>query len=532
MPIKKRPAGNRKASAIAKDQPESQTNTADWISPTPHVREIYSSSFAPTPKNQIGNFSGTSINIPAPRFRKSMINNRFNPDNDITVVIGVRSPYALINNICANNNQPKYAWENLSLEDCQIAFQKYLTNYKNIVPATNYTPEQFYSLLFDPAYNVSRLFSGMMEQGHPQGGIQPFAIRQNTTCSQAPLWVDSTVPWTQNNTALPAFDGPIQGPADDCWLIAALSAIAWTLPGNLMGDNTCGIFVLDPSVPIDTEMNLDGGYLYPDNFLPVPAGAGSTSTSFWYSYSKYPEMWVSMIERAFGIRKLCTDPNVMDANPTPFQPNICSIGQGAPQYALYVLMGDDGWQQYFNMTMNPLSPKLPQTPKTPQWQNETQLGTTITINPWNTLNGECTPQPGGTFRKTTNPSVTFTYDSGDPLITQNPHTGVTAPPGSGVTYNSDLLVASHSYTVLGTFAESGMNYVVLRNPWGFVKSVTQNNCNPVPNTTVHLANGPLAGFYGPGQPRSLWDGNGNTMDGVFALDSATFSSYFRGFSWI
>jgi hypothetical protein len=229
-----------------------------------------------------------------------------------------------------------------------------------------------------------------------------------------------------------------------------------------MGDNTCGIFILDPSVSLDDQLALDGGYLYPDNSLPVPAGANTTSTAFWYSHSKYPEMWVSMFERAYGIRKLG---NSRVDDPT-FEPNICAIGQGSPQYALYVLMGDAGWQQFFNMTLDPLSPLLPQTPTSPHWQNANQIGTDKTISPWSTLDGNCSPQPGGTFHKTNNPTVAFTYDSSDPssLTSSSTVSGKVAPTGSGVKYVNDLLVASHSYTLLGTYTESGKNYVVLRNP--------------------------------------------------------------------
>jgi len=261
--------------------------------------------------------------------------------------------------------------------------------------------------------------------------------------------------------------------------------------------------------------------MYPPNNLPLHATSDADSTAFWWSKSKYAERWVAMMEKAFAIRYMKTD--------IAATPNICNIPKGDPQYALYVLMGDEHWQRFWNV-----SPGGGAT----AWQNESGTVSYNTTTLWNLLWINCSSPTSALFRKTKRPSVAFTFDSGAaaPALPNN---------GGQPQYTSDLLVASHSYSLLGVYNEGGTlgtndkpaggkNYVVLRNPWGVISGVTYEYRDTFLGTGRSLAAGPLPAFTSTGAKRNLWsktDAGGKLMDGVFAVDMDTFARYFRGFSW-
>jgi hypothetical protein len=210
MSRKKMKVDNPGAIRTVKNESGILTDTSEWISPTPHTRiiESVSSSFKPTEKSGSGEFSGSTgmISILSPKFNRCMLNKRFNPATDIPVVIGVRNPYALVNNFRNKIGESPYDWESMDSADSQ---QNLVTGLNEICSIHHLTCDQLkYDQLFDPAYE-SVLFSKM----------QPpsifLATSSNKTCTPPPAWVQSTVPWTLNDGS-PTFDGPIQGPADNC----------------------------------------------------------------------------------------------------------------------------------------------------------------------------------------------------------------------------------------------------------------------------------------------------------------------------
>jgi hypothetical protein len=475
-----------------------------WL--TPRAPEKVSSSFAPTEKTQSGEFSGIQqTDRTLPKFNAMKMNQHFSESKQIC--IGVRNPYALVNALRARNRLKICIWDEMKSP------RERISNLMNPYLSTSITGEHLdFDQLFDPQYG-SRLFDPKtLEKYHLVRcrTIGTAAVATGKTCTNATNWKASTVNWTAG--PLPLYDAPRQGAADDCWFIAALSSIAWVLPDLLTADNSCGIFILDPNGPPAGQGSLDDAYLYPSDDLPLPPGAGSTSSSYWWSASKYSERWVAMMEKAFAMRYL-------DVNND--HPNVCSLPKGSPQFALYVLMGDTNWNMFWNRT-----PSL--STGATVWKDNNGNP----IDAYGKLSANCNSPTGTAFKKTLFPTVAFTWDS---ALAPAPKLQNNGP----LQYNTDLLVACHSYSVLGVYTEGGKNFVVLRNPWGLTAGVTYTNRTNLFGFTngVSLAAGPLPNFAkrnGVYYNLSLWTSttaSGQLMDGIFALDASIFARYFHGFSW-
>ncbi len=109
--------------------------------------------------------------------------------------------------------------------------------------------------------------------------------------------------------------------------------------------------------------------------------------------------------------------------------------------------------------------------------------------------------------KTFNPMVAWTYSSS---------------PSPNVNYNSAHIAANHAYSILGWQYANNQEYVVLRNPWGNYEAVLN-----VANGTWVAWDQPYYGGQGWWRPIPF-----ATNDGIFALRSDTFKSYFQGFGWV
>jgi hypothetical protein len=429
--------------------------------------------------------------------------------------IGARNPYAIINTKLLKEKNAVIQFEKMSSRFCHFKLQQYLGSMTNGLSLK-------YEQLFDPAYK-SPLFS--YHKGKDTViGYSPILSGQNDgssvytaaargPCTPAPAWISTTVPWSAYATL--KFDAPLQGNGLDCWLISAMSSITWVTPDFFKPPYTNGIFVLkDPTPPI-TQEELNAAWVYPDAQMPLPSGSPSNSPSFWWTHSKYNDLWPAMVEKAFAMQHL-------SGNNTP---NLCSIGKGDPQYALIVLKGNLNAIRYWNVTANGAVPTWTKENSTTQYNSD---------GIWNELKNACThPYLNNAFRKTKYPTVAFTYDSGDPDITHQTVANA-APKGSGVDYNSDLLVACHSYSLLGTYQKDSTapKYMVLRNPWGLITSATRGQAQSLQLTTDNLPK--FAGLINS-PDRALWDSTlstGKLMDGIFALEHSKFCKYFRGFSWV
>ena len=101
--------------------------------------------------------------------------------------------------------------------------------------------------------------------------------------------------------------------------------------------------------------------------------------------------------------------------------------------------------------------------------------------------------------RTTTPLVAWTYGS---------NTDAPTP----IDYNSASIVANHAYSILGTWSDGGSNYVVLRNPWGYLEA------------TIDVDGGSW-----PEHESWGWDSITIPGNGVFALRVDAFSAYYAGF---
>jgi hypothetical protein len=477
--------------------------------------------------------------------------NYLTPDNQhgFIAFIGAKNPYAMINRQRVLNGDDPLEWDLMDVDQTT----KEILAFMNPEPKGTLKPMAKKAVLtldqcFDPIYK-SRVFpskamlnKALLRSTIPVAELTPkhfftSAGIQDKPCVQNPVWVDSTVNWAPKGTL---YNSPIQGTGCNCWFIAALCSIAWTDGTYFSVPPNEGIFVLMNNPNNTPQENLDNSFIYPDNSLPVKGDTTPASTTFAWSTSKYKGMWVPMLERAYAMRlKYPTD-----IPPEDDHPDICTcFGPGSPTSALYHLLGDANYKQFINNTADNDAAHVKWYAENDPLVKIVPTGGQGSGSLWDWLAlRNCTnpviPPATNIFRKTTFPTVAFTYGTQDPAISGTqigtPNTTNPAPRGSGVTYNNDLFVASHSYSVLGTYSRTvggvTTNYVLLRNPWGQVRTISK----PMAGTYALDANETLPGFA-----NNLWvpvTVNKVTtymlQDGVFGVDFNKFALYFQGLAWV
>jgi len=201
---------------------------------------------------------------------------------------------------------------------------------------------------------------------------------------------------------------PVQGAVGDCYLIAALSAVAWSRP-YVIGHRT-------------RPTNTSGGFTNMIEFFANGKAKqievtdkllmwGTSNNPKYARSSDLGEIWPGLYEKAYAKWK---------TGHTGDTPNISSIAGGDPVRACAELTGLNRY--YFATTMS-----------------ADDIWTKVRAN----------SMTGSTF----NPMVAWTWPSGS------------AAPG-GVNYNTANLVANHAYSIHGWDYRNKKKYVVLRNPWG------------------------------------------------------------------
>jgi hypothetical protein len=487
--------------------------------------------YKPTQKSQQGNFS---------RRLPSFNSIHLDPDNPhpFFTFIGAKNPYAMINRQRIIDGLEPVDWDTTDVKQSTDMLLEFL-NRGSKKSTSTLTIEQ----CFDPVYK-SRIFPSKdvimqamahsmlhLELAHPTNSYTTTGF-QDKPCVQNPTWVNSTVNWPPAGIS---YNAPVQGTGCNCWLIAAISSIAWT-DNTYFLPNDEGIFVLMENPAYTPQENLDASFIYPDNSLPLRSNGTPASTDFAWSTSKNKDKSVPMLERAYAMRLKypASDPPQND------HPDICTcFGPGSPTCALYHLLGDSNYKQFINKTADKTGASV-----TIKWFADNDPLTPVVPGPgngtlWDWLaNKNClapvNPPATNIFRKTAYPTVAFTYGTQDPLIAGaqigTVNTAYPAPKGSGVKYNTDLFVASHSYSILGTYSRGAVNYVLLRNPWGQIRTINQT----MAATYGIDANVKVAGFT-----NDLWvpvTVNGVTsnmvQDGVFGLEFNKFALYFRGLAWV
>jgi Calpain family cysteine protease len=342
-----------------------------------------------------------------------------------------------------------------------------------------------YAELFDPA-SGSPLYPGMEVQAGEvvMTSGEPATVSEHRTDADIPVGngegavgssginVGGTV-WTdpgdffEETTEL--LD-PVQGAVGDCYLIAALSSIAWARPYVIADRNrataSTGAFMnmvefYNGTAKVEVEVSQNLPLTTPGNV-------------YLYCRSSDPgEIWPGIYEKAYA-KWRTNDPGD--------QPNILAIAGGDPVAAISQLTGF-ARTYYWCAGMTP-------------------------HDIWQTVRGNSLSY------KTFNPMTAWTYGTSDPA--------------AGRVYENANLVANHAYSILGWGYVNGEEYVILRNPWG----TTEASLNVMNGSWVAWdgAYSGAAGSYPSGGNRGFWRSIPlANNDGVFGLRADTFKTYFAGF---
>lgn len=271
------------------------------------------------------------------------------------------------------------------------------------------------------------------------------------------------------------YNDPVQGNLPDCYLIAPLSSLAFL-----------NMIPLKQPLPLPEPPNTYEFKFYnPPASAPTPTAPVKITYNLpldatgSYRYSKSftsSEIWVALYEKAFASW----------AGARTDKPDYSLICTGDPMLAL---MNISGWKY----------------DTTSKYSTLNMTGIQI----YDKINSQC--KNSVIYRTTKWPMVAYTYDP----RRESP------PPG--VTYTDATIVANHAYSVLGVHAIGAEKYIVMRNPWG-QKGAGPGSGDPDPSS---LPSGALASgsWFGV---QKLEDPN----DAVFALKSAVFQKYFKGFGWV
>jgi hypothetical protein len=441
--------------------------------------------------------------------------------NVIPAHVGARNPYALANAI----NKETIPWSDI--ENKRTKLEEIFS------PVTMQTMDKpiKYRQLFDPAHG-SPLFPKRIKKPtrkrFPQDSIEtprsaPNFVMSKCGDSQRPWVTDcgslQSLQWNNNhnlerfqttNVPLVRVDAPIQGCPPDCWLISALSSVAWTDSWPIEGvgdyleiDDFQQSKFISANPPEDTVP-----YITDANQNAIPA----------YAFSKFSETWPATFElymAALVEKKI----NIGQNN----WPDIAAIGTGDPHYAGACI------------TLNELNPD---SRRTAPYPNDFDAN-----NVWNEIDGLC-QAANASFRSTTHPMVAWTYctgsDTSDEELASLGCTDATRAPTA--IYSDEILVASHAYSILGTMIDDGLKYVILRNPWGGAPDNQGGYCLYAPANPqyYHLAD-PCSIYLYPydydgnathDYLEPLVNGKRPVRDGIFGLRSDDFARFFAGFAWV
>jgi hypothetical protein len=415
------------------------------------------------------------------------------------LVVGSRNPYALADIL---SHGETCGWKDRSFEKNQKNLTKYLK-----LPYHQLFDPVYGSCLFGPKIRkiIAECYENADEDKFKRKLLTGGPAIGTSVCQQDLSTWDLLAGglWSYEDklkSKVPSFDDPVQGPIPDCYYISALSSLAWA--GKIKTKQTYNIGFY-PNLTTTYSFGLSTNRPVPANpitlKLPLtqnlkPAGAKSKNPQ---------EIWVPYYEKAYAsyLEKIQM---ITPLNPaTPDSPQICLIPEGDPCETLSLLTG-----QPFTVF--------------PMISDSSMLLTQ--------LQGLCQAYSGTASQKILVAALAYTYCTSDPKelaklnppVTLNPVPDCSAPADSGVLYCDDLLVASHTYSIFGIHAESGKNFVILRNPYGMNCALDRIH---VP---YELANGPLE-FDSFTYPLFI---NNQVNNGIFALEINDFIKWFRGFCWV
>lgn len=300
-------------------------------------------------------------------------------ESEFSQSIGVRNPYVLAEFELGR----RIDWNE---EDTKQVFERAF--------------RQPYETLFDPE-NDSPLYEGL---GLNRDGGGPIADGGFSRV----VWRDVF----QFLNGYPTYSEPVQGKAGDCYLIAALSAIAWTVPDHLFERVTW----IEEGTPdyvrfTFTEDRGQGDDVMVEVTQRIPLNPDRETI---FARSTDPtEAWPGVIEKAYAKWKTGTDGD---------KPLIEQISTGHSGTALGELLGVEPTVKF------------------------TARNSTDALRKF--------------VRETTDPDANV---PDDPMVAQTYISANNSP--HDVSYDGANVVAAHAYTLLGYQVRDGTPYVFLRNPW-------------------------------------------------------------------
>lgn len=326
-----------------------------------------------------------------------------------------------------------------------------------------------------------------------------------TTMGGKPLQFRDTAAGLTNNGL--EFNDPMQGCVADCWFIAAITAVALAEtinPAVKKLSRALPVYVCPPPTPswatkksIATDMSFYStnngtrpyyGYLKPDKVKPT-----------------FYESWASYYEKCFASyyqqNRTLTNGVFLTIN----NPNYDSINYKSAFGAIADLTGRPVTTASSNVTKNYFG--------TDQTSDKDE---NIIAKIRTDACGYGSALIDGEIKFVKRPAVAHTY------LTLNyvPAVAQRADFDFPVAYNCAGLAANHTFTIMGVYQTGGIQYVVLRNPWGH----SGNSADFSGALRGHLAAN-LTTLPAPLGTTNL----GN--EGIFGLDSQAFMRYFEEFGW-
>jgi hypothetical protein len=316
----------------------------------------------------------------------------------------------------------------------------------------------------------------------------------------------------------PSMDDPQQGSPLDCWLIAALSSLAWN---DRMNATTYINTAMNKIIPLFsngavTTFGLQGVKfkVSPDVMITPDVPVDSNGNFACSSSKDKNELWVPFYEKvfatyAFSLLSQSSEKFQLSFAYPPNNPPICYLPEYDPCLVLYHLTGKQRGEYYFN----------PQDAGNPV----TRAGMVSDLQKkFYQLFDSASPAP---CKKTNIPMVAFTRCSGDPAITNKPSV-CSAPKDSGVNYDNPVLTANHAYSVLGIMDDASK--IILRNPAGLPCGSAGAPPVCIDYQTLDFGKDPL--FNTPdGKTYPL---NGPVKNGVFRMQMNDFVQWFEGMCWV
>jgi len=269
---------------------------------------------------------------------------------------------------------------------------------------------------------------------------------------------------------------PVQGMALDCYLIAALGALAWARPGweprvkaTAVSEAQCQYKFYDENGAEDPQASAISR-LVPE-FMGRPVYAQSASRN---------EAWVAMFEKAYVMRR-SVGPGQATREPLPKDYRLITDQRQSPEAACQLLMG--GTMHAMEKHDKPAKP----------------FPTVVSL---------CDDSRGVTRV----PTIAWTWNTAGWSVD---------PESNKLGFDQTGLMAGHAYTVLGRIKpdrQGDLDYVVLRNPWGRA---------PVCREPDHKA-----GTWKPGQGENGEAEVELNQNGVFALRADWFDTCFFKVGWV